>query len=284
MSPADPGSGAPLPPKPDFSPADIQGNLAEARQLRLIGMGQPIKASWLCRETLDIYRRHGLAPDLDLVDGLRVLTLTYTDAIKRGQVVYGAFADDAMDELSALGGIPDAAEIQRRCQREPSWDPAARLSAWRIRVPGGDAATIESPHIRFPLARVPRSALPLDPDAEGCVEPGSLPGAEILVASPVRLQARYECLYLHGLVHMSQALRIERSSQQSGPSRLQQELSYLIEAAWWFHLSCLVAAQAPVNPAECHRRARAKLSTLIRRIETGKHFEMPTLEFVDLLE
>ena len=283
----------PLPPRPEFTPADIRGNLAEALRLRCIGTGQPIKASWLCLETLDIYRHHHLPPDLNLVDALRVLTLTYTDAIKRGDTIYVRHAGESLEELGVLGGIPRAAAIHRRSQEEPGWDPLPDLKAWRVRVPGpaawnpgaghSDGNLIRTPHLQLLLVEFSGGA-PV-PEEDGCVRPEAVSGARILVDRPVLLQARHECLYLHGLVDMSEALRIERSVKgRLAPEQLQEELNYLLEAAWWFHLAALVAREVPADPAECYRRSRAKSSMLIRRIEAGKHFEMPALNLVDRLE
>ena len=181
----------------------------------------------------------------------------------------------------------------------------AELRAWRVRVPPGteadpgplpreaegqgavpeDAVLFRTSHLGLPLARIPVAAFPLRADGHGCVEPGGLGGAEILVEPPARRHAKYECLYLQGIVGMSGAFRIERASQgQPSTAALHQELAFLQKAAWWFHLSALIAGEAPANPEERHHRARAKASMLIRRIETGNHFEMPSHEFVDLLE
>ena len=278
-----------LPPRPDFTPADIRGNLAEARTLRTIGSGQPIKASWLCHETLEIYHRHHLLPDLDLVDALRVLTLTYTDAIKRGEVVYSGAAEDSIAELAALGGIPQAPMLHRLAQGSSGPDAAAAgLRAFSVRAPEGAAAAssktlpVHSPRIGFLLAEISPGELPYRLDTHGCTR---LTEAEIRIVPPVRAQARFECLYLNGLVGMAQALRVERSGAgATSASQLQSELAFLVDSAWWFHLAGLVAGDAPVDPEECYRLARAKLSMLIRRIAAGRHFEMPMLEYFDSLE
>ncbi len=298
--PADP---CPLPPRPEFTPADIPGNLAEAMKLRCIGQGQPVKASWLCLENLDLYRRRGLAPDLALVETLQVLTLCYTDDIKRGNVDVLKEAEAAMSELAALGGIPQAPSVLRRCAEGREEDPAARLQGFRLRIPAGAAAdpsvlerparqgdpapeapTARTPRMRIPIARIPREAFPVHPDVDGCVEPARVAGASTLVPDPVRLQARFDALYLQGIVCMSQALRIERTGGATGADLGQQELPFLAEGAWWMHLAALAAPEAPGNPAECHRRARAKSSMLIRRIQAGRHFEMATLGGPEMLE
>jgi hypothetical protein len=273
-----------LPARPEFIPEDIRGNLAEARQLRCIGTGQPIKASWLCLECLDLYVRHRLPADLDLVDLLRVLTLCYTDAIKRGEASYQAAAGHVIQELDALGGVAGTEEIHRRCREGDPRDPMESLKGFRIRVDGEYEAEPRSPRLQIPLVRFPGGALPLRPDARNTVDATTIAGAEVRVEAPVRLQARFEALYLRGVVGMSQALRVERSSKPSTPGLLQLELPYLVDSAWWFHLASLVASAVPAGPEECFRKARAKSSMLIRRIEAGKHFEMPTLDLVDLLE
>ena len=281
-----------VPPLPPFSPADIKGHLAEARELRTIGTGQPIKASWLCLEVLNIYRHHGLPPDLDFVDALRVLVLCYTDDIKRGNLGCVGAAQDAMNELGEFGGIPQAVAVHGRCQRQPGWDPREELRAWKARVPQDapgqppeEDLVLRSGAMHQPLARIPRTALPLKADGHGCVEPASIGGAELIVDPPVRLQARFERLYLQGILGMSQALRIERSSQgRPIPAQLETELTYLLEAAWWFHLAAMVAGEVPREPEEAYRKARAKSSMLIRRLDAGKHFEMATFEALDLLE
>ncbi len=293
----------PLPPRPEFTPADIPGNLAEAMKLRCIGQGQPIKASWLCLENLDLYRRRGLEPDLALVETLQVLALCYTDDIKRGKVDVTGAADDAMDELAALGGIPHACAVVRCFTAGREVDPAARLEGFRVRIPPAAAAdpaalerpartgepapgapTARTPRMRIPVARIPRAAFPLSPDADGCVVPAGIPGASALVPDPVRLQARFDALYLQGIVCMSQAFRVERTGSATGSELGQQELPYLVEGAWWMHLAALAAPEAPGNPSDCHRRARAKSSMLIRRIQAGRHFEMATLGGSEMLE
>ncbi len=282
MSPA--AAAAVLPPRPAFTPADVRGNLAEAMQLRCIGAGQPIKASWLCRETLEIFRRDRLPADLELVATLRLLVLCYTDDIKRGSVATLGSVDEALAELAALGGIPDVAAVHLRARREPSFDPLPDLRSFRVRVPSspeGDPVAVRTPRMRMPVARLPAAAARGPQGPGGVVALEGLAGAEPLVAEPVRRQARFERLYLHGVVFMSQAYRVERAG---GSSLLDQELPFLVEGAWWMHLAALVARECPVEPAECWRKARAKSSMLIRRIETGKHFEMPTLEALESLE
>ncbi len=281
-----------LPPRPEFSPADIKGHLAEARQLRTVGTGQPIKASWLCLETLDIYRPHACPPDLDFVDALEVLTLCYTDDIKRGNLAYARPASGALEELAQLGGIPHAAAIHRRSRREPGWDPRPALGAFKVLVPaqGRDATpeedlALRSSGLHVPLARIARASFPLKTDDLGCIEPAALSGAEVLVPADVRAEARFEGLYLQGILGMSQALRIERSGQgRPNPVQLESEMAYLVEAAWWFHLATIVAGEVPREPEEASRKARAKSSMLIRRLDAGKHFEMATLGALDLLE
>jgi hypothetical protein len=296
-------SPSPLPPRPEFTPADIPGNLAEAMKLRCIGQGQPIKASWLCLENLDLYRRRGLPPDLALVETLQVLALCYTDDIKRGKVDVVGAADDAMNELAALSGVPQASFVVRRCMAGRTPGPAARLDGFRVRIPpaaAGDPAvlgqparpgepapespTARTPRMRFPVARIPRAAFPLSLDSDGCVEPARIAGATVLVPGPVQFQARFDALYLQGIVCMSQALRIERTGSATGAELGQQELPFLVEGAWWMHFAALAAPDAPADPAECHRRARAKSSMLIRRIQAGRHFEMATIGGAELLE
>jgi len=283
-------TGPRLPPPPEFTPADIAGNLAEAQQLRCIGQGQPIKASWLCLENLSLYRSHGLAPDLPLVATLEVLTLCYTDDIKRGKVDAASAADDALGELAALGGIPQSTAVHWRCVEGKETDPLARLKGFRVLLPeaaakGGDAEiSFRTRRMGMPIARIPGGKGPLRADAEGCVEPESFTGAAVLVPDPVRRQARFEALYLQGIVCMSQALRIERSGGSAGIDLRAQELPFLVEGAWWMRLAILAAPEAAVAPDECHRRARAKCSMLIRRVRAGRHFEMATLGGPELLE
>jgi len=280
----------PLPPRPTFSPEDIRGHLAEARQLRTIGTGQPIKASWLCLEALDIYRRHDLPADLDFVDALEVLVLCYTDDIKRGSLAYVAAATKALKELGEIGGIPHATAIHSRRRREADWDPRDALGGFRALAPEAQAPptedfVIRSTGMKWPLVRIPRGAFPLRSDEHGTVDCTVVPGAGILLEEPVRLKARFERLYLEGIVGMSQALRIERSSQgRPNPVQLESEMAFLVEAAWWFDLATLVARDVPKEPEEAYRKARAKSSMLIRRLDAGKHFQMATLEVLDLLE
>ena len=285
----------PLPPLPGFSTRDVRGNLAEAMLLRCIGSGQPIKASWLCRETLEIFRRHRLPPNLELVETLRLLTLCYADDIKRGSVANLGAANTAIAELAALGGIPESASFLRRCMKDPSWDPLPDLGAFRVRVPPDPAAgkageapgagwTLRTPRMRIPVAEISPEDLPSVRVDAGILEPSRLPAARILVEEPVRRQARFDSLYLEGVVCMSQAYRIEKGRGGDEAGMLQQELPFLAEGAWWMHLAGLVAGEAPVGPEECFRKARARSSMLIRRIETGKHFEMAGIESLDFLE
>ncbi len=280
---------APLPPRPDFSPGDIRGHLAEARQLRTIGTGQPIKASWLCLEALEIYRRHDLPADLDFVEALEVLVLCYTDDIKRGSLAYVTAAAEALKELGQLGGIPHATAIHSRRRRESSFSPREALSVFRALAPESRQSSedflIRSTGMKWPLVQIPRGALPLRADEHGTVDCAAVPGARILLEEPVRLKARFERLYLDGIVGMSQALRIERSSQgRPNPVQIESEMAFLVDAAWWFDLATLVAREVPNEPEEAYRKARAKSSMLIRRLDAGKHFQMATLEVLDLLE
>jgi len=284
----------PLPPRPRFTRADVPGHLAEARKLRTIGTGQPIKASWLCLESLDIYRRERLEPDLHMVEALQVLVLCYTDDIKRGKLGYAGPAEGAIRELGELGGIPRASATHARCRRDPGFPPDDELLTWKAEIPiepawreGSPAEDriLQSHGVHYPLARFPKDAFPLPVDDEDCVDPSAVPGAEILVADPVRRQARFECLYLHGILGMSQALRVERSTEgHPNPAHLEAELGFLLEAAWWFRLSEIVAPGAPVDAEEACRKARAKSSMLIRRLDKGNHFAMATIESLDRLE
>ena len=286
----------PLPPLPGFSARDVCGNLAEAMQLRCIGSGQPIKASWLCRETLEIFRRNRLPPNLELVETLRLLVLCYTDDIKRGSVANLGAANTAIAELAALGGIPEAASFLHRCMKDSSWDPLPDLGAFRVRVPPGPAAVkgeeapaaaviLRTRRMRIPVAEIPPEDLPSARVSAEILEPSRAATGRILVEEPVRRQARFDSLYLEGLVCMTQAYRIELGGAGRGNAGLlQQELPFLAEGAWWMHMAGLVAGEAPVNPEECFRKARARSSMLVRRIEAGKHFEMAGIESLDFIE